>query len=236
MPLIIKNILDDRKKKLKDWDIHVLDNTNINNYINNNQYPSNFSKLGASHKSDWIRLFLLKKYGGLWLDAGIIINSSKALDKIYLDSINEKRELTCFYLDGLTIENDPTTFIESWFILAPKNSRIIKAWYNEFTMAINMGFYNYKINLKRRGVKIDQIYYWGPEDTYLTIHAALQKVIQLHMVDNPNIKLYKAEDSMFKIQSMCNWNQNCIVDRLKNDKSIIDIPFIKLRGIDRQYN
>jgi len=38
---------------------------------------------------------------------------------------------------------------------------------------------------------------------------------------------------MYKIHKMCDWDTDCIKDKVKNDKNIENIPFIKLRGIDR---
>jgi hypothetical protein len=80
----------------------------------------------------------------------------------------------------------------------------------------------------------DQVYIWGPQDTYLTMHAALLKIIQLDIVQQPNILLYKAEDTMFKLHEICDWNPDCIINKLKTDKNIKKIPYIKLRGTDRQ--
>jgi restriction system protein len=45
--------------------------------------PANFGALSPQHRADWIRLALLKRYGGLWADSGIIFNSEAALDEIY---------------------------------------------------------------------------------------------------------------------------------------------------------
>jgi len=234
IPIIVKDILNARKNKLNNWNIITLDNTNIDEYINEDEYPEKYSTLIPAHKADWIRLYLLKKHGGVWLDAGIIINSVPEFDKLYNDSVNNNSELTCFYLHGRIINNDPNTYIENWYILSPKNSRVINKWYEEFTLAINMGFLNYRHDLSSKDVEADQVYIWGPQDTYLTMHAALQKIIQLKLVDNPKILLYKAEDTMFKLQDMCNWDVNCVIDKLKNDETVKEIPYIKLRGADRQ--
>ena len=232
LPNFTKTKLEERNKKLYDWKIIFLDNTNINEYINQNEYPENYNTLGIQHKADWIRLFLLKKHGGLWLDTGIIINSATEINKIYLDCIKDKSELSCFYFEGRMVDNNPYSYIENWFMLAPINSKIINVWYDEFTLAIKMGFYDYRLNNKKLGIKAEHVYYHS-NDTYLTMHAAMQKMIQLNMINKEKIKLYRADDNMFKIHNMCNWDNNCIKDKVKNDKSIEILPFIKLRSIDR---
>jgi hypothetical protein len=232
-PLLIKNILELRESKLKDWEIHVLTNSNIDQYINKDVYPKNYNMLMPSQKSDWIRLYLLNKYGGLWLDAGIIINNEIEFNKIYDTSVLYQSELTGFYLDGSIVNNDPTTFYESWYIMAPKNSRIIKKWFKEFEYAIDIGFLAYKKEIIKKGVNVDKIFIFGHDDTYLTIHATLQKLLQLKEIKDPNMILYRAEDTMFKLHIDCNWNSDCIYNKIKNE-SIKDIPYIKLRGTDRK--
>jgi len=231
-PLIIKNILELRQQKLTDWKINIINDSNIDSYIDKNAYPKNYNTLIPAHKADWIRLFLLNKHGGLWMDSGIIINDASELNKLYNDSILYQSEFTGFYLDSKTINNDHTTFIENWFIMAPMNSRIIKAWFNEFELAIKMGFLNYRHENIKKGVVADQVYLWGETDVYLTMHAALQKILQLKDVPDAKIIIIKAEDTMFKIHSDCNWDNNCIYNKLKNE-NLKHIPYIKLRGTDR---
>ena len=232
MPELVKDIVINRQEKLKDYTQYFISDKTIHQWIKPDEYPKNYNSLIKAHKADWIRLYLLKKHGGIWIDCGIIINSVDELNKIYKTSNDNKDELTCFYLDGLCIDNDPTTFIENWFIMAPKNSRLINKWYDEFTYAIEIGFMEYKFELLNMNIKVSQVYMYGDDDVYLTMHAAIQKILQLKMVDNPRIKLYKAEDAMYKIQVDCNWDELCITDILKT-KKIKTIPFIKLRGTDR---
>ena len=50
---------------------------------------------------------------------------------------------------------------------------------------------------------------------------------------NPKLLLNKAEDTMFKLQDICKWDNSCVKNNLKNNKKLKNIPFIKLRGDDR---
>jgi len=231
-PMLIKNILKQRDNILKDWEIHILNDSNIDTYINRSRYPKNYNDLMPSQKSDWIRLYLLKEHGGVWLDAGIIINDNTEFNKIYNDSVEYKSELTGFYLNGSIINDDPLTFIESWFIMAPINSKIINKWFYEFEYAVNVDFFNYKTQIMNQGVEVDKIYMFGEHDTYLTIHATLQKLLQLRELSKSKILLYKAEDTMFKLHIDCKWDSNCIKNKISTE-NIRHIPFIKLRGSDR---
>ena len=56
---------------LKDWKINVISLNNIDEW--NLDLPSTFDKLPPTAKSDIIRINLLYKYGGVWLDATILL-------------------------------------------------------------------------------------------------------------------------------------------------------------------
>ena len=231
IPTSVKQILIDRKKKLesKNWKVNMIDNSNINNYIDKNECPLNYNKLGVQHQSDWIRLKLLQKYGGLWMDASIIINNIEKLEEMYQDSLQNKSELTGFYLKELTMNDDNTTYIENWFIMVPINTNIINSWLDEFETAIDMGFDNYVNKIKSTGYINDGIYRFG---SYLTQHLCLQIVLQ--KIDNkPKLLLYNADDSMFKLHIICEWKDECTKNKLLNDETVKNIPFIKLRRNDR---
>jgi len=230
IPLSVKQILNDRNEKLKskNWNIKMLNDISIYEYINKDEFPLNYLELSIQAQSDWIRLKLLQKYGGLWLDASLIINDIDSLERIYQDTLLEKSYLTAFYLEARTSNNDPYTFIESWFIMAPLKSNIINKWLEQFEKAVDMGFQEYLDNIKSTGYQNWGILEFG---TYLIIHLCLQ--IILKDFDKSNILLYKADDTMYKIHTICNWDINCIHNKLLNDKTLKNIPYIKLRGIDR---
>ena len=54
------------EKKLPDWDIHIITNDNIDSYIEKSYYQ-NYLHLSHQAFSDHLRLYLLEKYGGLWM-------------------------------------------------------------------------------------------------------------------------------------------------------------------------
>ena len=60
------------KKYCPDWDINFLNLETIKNY--NIKKPKNFDQLTPTKKSDVIRLSLVYNYGGLWLDATVVLH------------------------------------------------------------------------------------------------------------------------------------------------------------------
>jgi hypothetical protein len=112
--------------------------------------------------------------------------------------------------------------------MGPKNSNLIKMWLKEFEYAILIGFKKYKeLNY------IGNEYIYDKFGTYLTQHVCIQTVLNKKMDYIPKISLLRAEDTMFKLNHDCNYNQLLIIYRYIYDKKVKKIPFIKLTGGER---
>jgi len=239
LPDLINNIKKNNIKKLLDWNYIFVTNNNIHTYIPKNIFPKNYESLQASFKSDWIRLFLLKTYGGCWIDASIIINDQETLNVLYNQSVQKRSQLTCFILDPTKIYkklNIPLS-IESWFIIAPKNGSVINTWFNEFNKAVEIGFLNYKKNIIKEGIDISGIGLGYPTDeneVYLTVFACLNKVLQKSINPLPPLIFKNANDTMMKLHSQCKFDNKCVMNKFNNEKeNVKNIPYIKLVGADR---
>jgi len=113
-PEIVKLCIKSIKENLIDSEVIVLTKDNIEKYIKlpeyiNEKYKN--GKIGNAHYSDIIRVGLLKKYGGTWIDATIFITKNiKQSELEKLKTIKFKcNELTsiskglwcCFYLSNI---------------------------------------------------------------------------------------------------------------------------------------
>ncbi len=233
IPPIITTIIEERRKAMPDWTINLLTEENVGNYIDIESIPTGYNKLIRAHRADWIRLKLLEKYGGLWLDASIIINEGDAINEIYNEAWNTRANLVVFTLN----KPRPIDFIENWFIMAPKKSLMIKLWLKEFEKAISMGFANYRAHVLLHDIIISKGIYNEKEDNvYLTQHACMQMVLKRHLRESVKILLYPAERNMYKVQTDCKWSYNCIIDNISNNPDAKKLPFIKLRGGEKTIN
>jgi hypothetical protein len=178
----------------------------------------------AQHKADYIRLAVLYKWGGTWMDASIIVNSKEAIEKLYIEMSERKAQATLFTL-GKPMP-DPS-FIENWFIMAPQESPVIGVWLHEYTCAIQMTFSSYERHIHRNLYTINSRI-WLP---YLTEHACMQVILQKYPELRQMIILHPAEDDMLRIQDECNWDLLCIGDAVKRGHK--HIPYVKLRICDR---
>jgi len=212
-------------RHLPNWDIIFLNDSTIKKYIPS--IPKSLNSVVVQAKADWIRLYLLKTYGGCWLDASIIINSEKELERLYETSKKMNSQLTAFSLDkgGIPL------CVENSFLMAPKESRIITEWFTEYNLALKMGFLEYKRKIIKEGIQCSAIY-TSEEDTYLTQHACFMKIHQTGKIQYPMF-IQRGEETLFKLQILCGWNYQCVMDTIRN-KNPIDIPFIKITRQSRQ--
>ena len=217
------------KRLHPDWTITVFTTKEFLETVTPYEIPYSFHERGYEHQADWIRMKLLKKYGGCWMDSGILLNTS--LESLYSECLQKQADLLVFQIPNK--QTDPRFPVaENWFLMAPKESPVICAWLEEYEYAMQSGFYSYKEQLLAEDINLQNIFR-AKEDTYLTQHGCFQKIIQKRL---PEAKiLYKnSVDSMFKLHTECDWKKECIDAALRDVARCKKIPYIKLRGIDRK--
>jgi len=177
-------------------------------------------------KSDFIRIHIIEKYGGIWCDASIMMNSS-------LEFVRQKSgyDFVGYHIQKM-MKTPESPVIENWFMAAPPGSNFIQKWKETF-LKINdfEDPKDYVNSIKEQGVDISKVE--SPE--YLTMHVASQHVIQKQMSsDEVSSKLYlmKAEDGPLKYLADNDWNS------AKSIKSICNVnyshPLVKFRGSERE--
>jgi hypothetical protein len=227
-PYLEKNIANWRTKH-PDWTVNLLTTEEFLNTVSSSEIPNGFEKLGHAHQADWIRLKLLKKYGGCWIDSGILLNTS--INFLYDSCYEQKAELLLFKLNGFqTNPNYPVG--ENWFLMAPRGSAFVSSWLEEYEKAIRIGFPMYKKQLQDEKIDLQRIFN-EEGDVYLTQHACFQKLLQ-RKYPNGRIVYFTAEESMFRLQVQCEWKRECLHKALEDKESFKQIPYVKLRGYDRE--
>jgi len=120
-PDIVKRCVQSWKYYNSDWNIILLDNTNLTQYVNLKEYIDISKKqIQPCHLSDIYRMILLKNHGGLWTDATTFCN--KPLNDWLPNYIQQ----------GFFAFNKPAPdrLVSNWFIYAEKNNYIIELWCN----------------------------------------------------------------------------------------------------------
>jgi hypothetical protein len=117
-PEVVKRCVESWMHYNKDWNIIILDNLNIKEYISEGHYVFEKKDLEYYEKSDIIRLELLTKYGGVWADSTLFCN--KPLDEWLYEHINE----------GFFAFSEPAQdkSVSNWFLYSERESYILNKW------------------------------------------------------------------------------------------------------------
>ena len=120
-PKIVQKCIENWRRVGECKDIRVLNDLNIYRWIP----PLEMIKINMmtsckANKSDLIRLYLLKTYGGTWIDASVILTEK-------LHAWLPSHGVFCYRADRFS--NDEVTCLETYFIKAPPNHPFIVEWY-----------------------------------------------------------------------------------------------------------
>lgn len=219
IPLIVQKCINTWKKHNPDHKIIILNNDTIPSFIKEIKHAQN----DPTRRSDYVRLYVLNQYGGIWMDSTIICNAPLPIDY--------NNEFEGYYINAYTIPElkECSPVIESWFIACRRNNEFIKAWYEEFMRTSKYDTIDgYLESINNEGIQHNINI---PE--YLTIHISAQAVLQRETCNKYKLNLKKAEDTAFKYLVDNNWDSEKALDALSEDK-YIDQPIIKLRGDERK--
>ena len=122
-PKIVKYCIERTKKLFENnkYQVHLIDKYNINSYITLPKHIiDKFNKriIGQAHFSDLVRLELLDKYGGIWIDSTVLFTD---IDK----GIPEFLKNDFFVFRNFDINNEYIN-ISNWLIKSYKDNPLIK--------------------------------------------------------------------------------------------------------------
>jgi hypothetical protein len=179
--------------------------------------------------SDFVRLFVLHKYGGFWVDASIVMFDN-------LDYFHEKQQSSpsvevVGYHTGINQTKPEFPVIENWFFGCVKKSTFVGLWKSEF-MRINdfSSSFTYVENMKCNGIDLQRL---GSLRYYLSMHVAAQSVLQRKQTSHM-ICLDRAEDGPFKYLHDHNWNMCRATTELYLRPYRMHSPFIKFTSKGRK--
>lgn len=113
-PLLVKKCWETWKKHNPDWNLVFLCEANLSQYIDLDPSAEHLSKLGMVQKSDLVRLQLLYKHGGIWVDSTCFC--TKPLNS-WIDS---------YFDSGFFAFRNPgrDRLLSNWFLAASKDNII----------------------------------------------------------------------------------------------------------------
>ena len=115
------------KKFLPEYEIKILDYKGVKEYLGESLFDSIIYKnMSLQIQSDAIRVAILQKYGGIWMDVDTIITNRKFLNELK----KNKSEL-------VMIGDEKCKIQHIGFIFASANSTILTEWLNQIIININ---------------------------------------------------------------------------------------------------
>ena len=122
-PIIVKKCVESVRINNPDKEVVVITSNNLHDYVRFPEYIEEKWKRGIithTHMTDLLRLELLIKYGGTWIDATVFCSSSN-IPSYFFDSDLFFYQLLKPGRDGNGI------YLSSWFISAKTNNKILMA-------------------------------------------------------------------------------------------------------------
>lgn len=125
-------------------------------------------KMTPQFISDFVRLGVLAKHGGIWMDASVYLHAS--LDWVHTYQVKKSCEFVGY--EQSTGEGFPG--IESWFFACIPQSQFIQDWKNEFFKSRTYSSTASYITHIKRKINLNHLY----DPHYLCIYASAQVLVQ----------------------------------------------------------
>lgn len=123
-PLLIRRCIDSIKDNSLGRRVIILDEDNIEKYIDIPKYIKEKYLLGyitKTHYSDLVRMMILKKYGGCWLDSTVFISHDVESNQLSIKEVLDQD----FFMIKAPLTLNQCRISSSWIIRAQKNNPII---------------------------------------------------------------------------------------------------------------
>lgn len=211
------------------FQINMLHAGNVCDFITERKLPDNFHELVHQHQADWVRLALLEQYGGIWLDSSILLTAP--LDWVISKQGQAGVEYVGFDIDEWRVDESKRPVIENWFMASTKSSSFIRAWTEEFTLALEDGP-KYLADLKQQGIYEETVQkIMRPQ--YFLMHVCAQRALQKN--NECKLLLIKGASSAFFYLNKADGRLTRLFWRLLFLRAPESLPaLIKLRGRERR--
>lgn len=122
MPLLCQLAVHSWKVRNPDWKVVIVSDANYKYYVSFSDIPSTFDSLLAEHRSDILRIAVLVRYGGIYLDASTFVN--RCFDQVW-----EELDDSLAIPDHVTFAGTNLTFYNNAVLMAKKpQNAVLLAW------------------------------------------------------------------------------------------------------------
>jgi hypothetical protein len=232
VPPFVAQCLQTWRRHAPDHEIRLVDRATVGRWLGAGWDESSFDALPPYRQADWLRLQLLQRHGGIWMDASTLLTSDLGWVHRRHADLGECG-LVGFYIDRYT-RDSAQPMIENWFIAAAAGDPFVAAWAIELDRALALGEAGYLESLRRSG-ELDAVAQGIPAgmQAYLMMHLAAGRVSRREP-DLRCMSLVRAEDVAYAFHAALGWRKRHLYARLALTPAPRRVPaLIKLRSGDR---
>lgn len=228
LPILVEKCIARIKILNPHYKVHVLQPDDISNFCDISF--DHLSNITSQQKADLLRFKLIYQYGGIWLDASIILYEN--LDWIQNLLTEHKTQAFAFYRKKNTT-NIKFPVVENWLLASMPKNDFFKSWYDELLEAITLGPKQYVDNIKKTVSHSADIFQQISNLEYLVAYVACQKVMRKEL---PSITLIDCDQNAFFYQVSNRWvKEKILIDMAINQPALIFPKLIKLAGKERKH-
>lgn len=214
------------------FEVQVLNQRTVREHVPPADWPEGFEGLDPVKQSDWIRLYLVSRFGGYWLDATVLL--TRPID--WLEAMRQAQgaDFAGFYLQGYT-QDAQFPVVENWTFGAPAGEAFVTAWQREFHHALfEVGTAAY-LAARQAEPGWTQLLQGIPDPVYLLGHVTAQRVLRRDGAAH-RLALVRAEETAFFYQKAVGWKWYLLYPRLCLVPADAQVPpLVKLRGGERRH-
>lgn len=228
-PEFIQACLANWRRFAPDHDVRLLDRDSVMSWLP--ELRADFDALPAYRQADWLRIQLLARHGGIWMDASMLLSR----DLAWLHETRKKRaaDYVGFYIDRYTTRPE-LPIVENWLMASVPAGRFATALAQAFDRALDEGAEALLQRLQGEGRQA-RIVQALTEDfqRYLLMHVAASELLDREP-QIARLVLLRAEDGPLAWHAGVGWRKRHLFARL----ALVPCPrvlpaVLKLRGGDR---
>lgn len=215
LPDFISSCIDTWRKENPEYKVNIVTNENLESFVGFKEaHAIKNWKYNDSHQrmSDLVRLSVLPKFGGIWLDASIICYES--LDWVFAENSKPK----VYSIPELSTPDDP--LIESWFIACKPGDPFVTKWNEEFRRVDQyetIDEYVKDVNVSMKGIDFPN---------YLLVYVCAKKVYK--DLGSNSVEILNASEGPYNyhlkggVASMCERKKTRLIKFRKEDRAGLD--------------
>lgn len=229
IPPVVAQCMANWQRLNPGYQVHMVSASTLRRHLSD--VPAGLQRLAAPKQSDWIRLALLARHGGVWLDASIFL--TRSLDWVNALHRTQGGHFVGYYLDRYA-DGSPFPVIDSWFLAAPPGSPFIVDWLELFQReAVEGDTEHYLLQLQGAG-KLTAYAQRIGSPSYHTVHVCAQQLLR-EQGARYALTLLRAEDGPYALHVPSRWKRKRLYVRLLWHPAPREAPaLIKLRGGERR--